>query len=226
MRPIRTTFLLGIACLMALVPRSASSDDYLAHMRHDFNGNFELFSYPAKPSEELGQFEALAKKQYGALLSEVKSPATMFMCLWRNPSLRSSEDGRPSEIFLSCTFSPTYIEAPQSMLEISEIFSSTDWVNLKANWKLENGNYKLSRFEVEINAKKDSFRSQNLLDDMAQIEVKEDEMSFPKKSGDPLLFTLQSQLPFRRNSGEAQSDPVVSLFFSGVAESTPNWVNY
>lgn len=226
MKPIPTTFFLSIACLSALLARPVLSDDFLARMQHDFNGNYELFSYPAKPSEELGQFEALAKQQYGELLSEVKSPATLFMCLWRNPSLTNSEDGRPSEIFLSCNFSPTNIETPKSIQEISEVLFSIDRGNLKASWRLENGSYKLSRFEVEIQANHESFRSQNLSDDMAQIQVTEDEMNFPQKSGDLLLFTLRAQLPFRRNSGEAQGDPIVSMSFSGAAESTPNWVNY
>lgn len=226
MKSIRATFFLGIACLSVLLARPVSSDDFVARMQHDFNGKYELFSYPAKPSEELGQFEALAKQQYGELLSEVKSPATLFMCLWRNPSLISSEDGRPSEIFLSCNFAPTNIETPKSIQEISEVFSSIDWGNLKASWKLENGSYRLSRFEVEIQANNESFRSQNLFVDMAQIQVTEYEMNFPQKSGDPLQFTLRAQLPFRRNSGEAQGDPIVSLSFSGVAELTPDWVNY
>lgn len=195
-------------------------------MHHNFNGNYVLFSYPAVPSSELGQVEALAKQQYGALLSEVKSPATMFMCLWRDPRLGTREEGPPSEIFLSCDFAPTNIERPKSLGEMSIVFYATDRGSLKADWVLVNGSYKLSRFEVEIQADHESFRSQNLPADMSQILVTEEEMNFPQRSGDPLHFTLRAQLPFRRNSGDAQSDPIVSLSFSGVAEPTPKWINY
>jgi hypothetical protein len=223
---VRAIRALGLASLGIFLTCIDSRADGVASMHHDFNGNYDLFSYPAKPSAELGQFEALAKRQYGSLLSDVKSPATVFMCTWRNPRLGKREEDRPLEIFLSCNFGPTNIAMPKSMIELSEVFGATDRGLLTVGWELENGNYRLSRFEVEIQANRKSFRSQNLLVDMPQIQVTEDEMNFPQRSGDPLRFTLRAQLPFRRNSGDAQSEPIVSLSFSGVAEPTPKWLNY
>lgn len=223
---IRAIKTLCIASFAVLSTCLGSSADGVASMHHDFNGNYDLFSYPAVPSAELGQAEALAKEQYGALLSEVKSPATMFMCMWRNPRLGKRKESPPSEIFLSCNFAPTNIKRPKTLIEMSTVFYAMDSGSLKAGWELVNGNYKLSRFDVEIHANQGSFTSQNGLADMSQILVTEEEMNFPQRSGDPLRFTLRAQLPFRWNSGDAQSDPIVSLSFSGVAEPTPKWMNY
>ncbi len=109
---------------------------------------------------------------------------------------------------------------------MSIVFYRTDTGILKAGWELVDGNYELSRFDVEIQANHKSFRSKNGLAEMSQIQVTEEEMNFPQRSGDPIRFTLRAQLPFRRDYGDAKGDPIVSLSFSGVAEPTPNWMNY
>jgi len=148
------------------------------------------------------------------------------MCLWRNPSRRKLGDDRPAEIFLSCSFAPTPVETPKSLLEMAKIYNSIDRANLKANWEFRNGDYRLSRFEVEIRADRKGYRSQNLAADMPQIQVLQSEMQFPQNAGDPFQFNLQSQLPSRGNSEETQRDPIVSVSFSGGAEAVPDWVNY
>lgn len=225
-KPARPEYATALICLLALSGCGESDVEVVAQASHDFNGNFELFSYQAKPSKRLGQAEAIAKKPHGELLSEVKSPSTRFVCLWRNTSFKKLDDGRPAEIFLTCMFGPTPVETPKSLVEMANINNTIDRANLKATWKFENGNYQLSRFEVEILADKKSYRSQNLAADMQQIKVVQDEMRFPRKAGDPFQFSLQSRLPHRRNSGDAQREPIVSVSFSGLAEPIPGWVNY
>lgn len=200
--------------------------EVVAQAKHDFNGNFELFSYQASPAEELGQAELIAKKQYGKLQSEVKSPSTMFMCLWRNTGYNRLDGDRPAEIFLTCLFAPTPVKASRSLVENAKIYNTIDRANLKAMWKLKGQNYHLSRFELEILANGQRYHSQNLETDIAQIQVIEAEMAFPKSRGDPFQFNLQTKLPYRLNSGDAQRDPIVSIFLSGTAEPIPDWVNY
>ncbi|MEM7633943.1 MAG: hypothetical protein AAF299_05250 [Pseudomonadota bacterium] len=195
-------------------------------MSHDFNGKSELFSYRAKASEELRQAEALEKKAYGQLAAKVKSPSTIFMCLWRNPSRRKLADDRPAEIFLSCSFAPTPVENPRSLVEMAEIYNSIDRANLKAMWEYRNGNYRLSRFNVEIQADRKSYRSINQAADIPQIQVVQNEMTFPQNVEDPFRFNLRSQLPSRRKPGDIQRDTIVSVNFSGMAEPMPDWVNY
>lgn len=223
---IRFWYAMAFICLLTLSACGETDTEIVAQTNHDFNGNFELFSYHATPLKELGQAEAISKKQYGQLLSKIKSPSTMFMCLWRNPSLKKFDGNRPAEIFLSCSFAKTPVKTPKSLIERAKTYNAINRANLKANWKFENGNYRLSRFEVEIRADGKSFRSQNLASDMPQIEVAQDQMKFPKSTSEPFQFNLQSRLPYRRNSGNAQRDPIVLISFTGVAEPIPDWVNY
>lgn len=215
-----------LMCVLALSACGETDTNVVARANHDFKGNFELFSYRAKPAEELGQAEAIAKNTFGQLVAKIKSPSTIFMCLWRNPSRKNLDGGRPAEIFLSCSFAPTPVENPKSLVEMAKIYNTIDRANLKANWEFKNGNYRLSRFEVEIRADQKGYRSQNLAVDMPQIQVVQSEMSFPQNAGDPFQFNLQSQLPSRGNSGDAQRDLIVSVSFSGMAEPIPDWVNY
>lgn len=224
--PIRLRHAATLICLLAVSACGEPDTEILARASHDFNGNFELFSYKAKPLEELGQAEMMAKKTFGQLAAKIKSPSTIFMCLWRNPNRRKLDGDRPAEIFLSCNFAPTPVENPRSLIEMAKIYNTIDRANLKTNWKFENGKYRLSRFEVEIRADRKGYRSQNLAADMPQIQVLQSEMQFPQNAGDPFQFNLQSQLPSRRNSGDEQRDPIVSVSFSGVAEAVPGWVNY
>ena len=213
-------------CLLALSACNEAPVDAIAKMKHNFNGNYELTSYLAKPKGKIGQTEQLAKRQYGPLVSDIGSPQTMFMCLWRNPKGGKLRSHRPTEIFLSCSFATSLVENPDSLLEIAKVYNTIDRANLKANWKLKNGNYRLSRFEVEIQADGKSYRSQNLEDNMREIRVEENDMVFPQSANDPFQFSLSSALPFRLNKSEKQSDPIALVFFSGVAEAIPSWVNY
>lgn len=223
---IRFWHAMTFICLFTLSACGETDTEIVAQTNHDFNGNFKLFSYHATPLKELGQAEAISKKQYGQLLSKIKSPSTMFMCLWRNPSFKKLDDDRPAEIFLSCIFAKKPVKTPKSLIERAKIYNTINRANLKANWKFENGNYRLSRFAVEIRADRKSYRSQNLASDMPQIQVVQDQMKFPRKTSDPFHFNLQSKLPYRRNSGDAQRDPTVSISFTGVAEPIPDWMNY
>jgi hypothetical protein len=213
-------------CLLALSGCNEAAVDATAKMTHNFNGDYELTSYVAKPKGEIGQAEQLAKGQYGALVSDIRSPQTMFMCLWRNPNGGKLRSHRPTEIFLSCSFATSPVENPESLLEMAKLYNTIDRANLKANWKLENGSYRLTRFEVEIQADGKSYRSQNLEDNMSEIRVEQNDMVFPQNANDPFHFTLSSALPFRQNKSDKQSDPIALVSFSGVAEAIPNWVNY
>ena len=217
---------LPLAGLLVLAACGDPDVDVVARANHGFNGNHELFAYQAKPSEKTGQAEILAQKQYGSLVSGIKSPQTIFMCLWRNPIRTRDKKTRPSQIFLSCNFAPRPVANPQSIVKMAEIYNTIDRANLKATWDLKSGKYRLSRFEVEIQANGKSYRSQNLSDKMKEISVDETDMRFPETAEDTFRFTLGSNLPFRRNNGEKQKDPIVSMSFSGVAEPIPNWVNY
>ena len=198
----------------------------VAQAKHDFNGNFDLFSYKAKPSEDLGQAESIAKNQYGDILSKIRSPSTMFMCVWRDTSHTKLDSDRPLEIFLSCSFAPTPVKHSGSLLENAHIFNTIDRANLKAMWKREAGNYHLARFELEILADGQSFRSQNSGADITQIQVIETEMAFPQNISEPFRFNLKSNLPFRKKSGSLQRDPTVSISLFGTAEPIPDWINY
>lgn len=225
-RTIRVRHAITAMCLPVLSACVGESAEVVAQAKHDFNGNFKLFSYQASPAEDLGQAELIAKKQYGALQSDVKSPSTMFMCLWRDTSYTRLDGDRPAEIFLSCFFAPTPVKASASLLKNAQTFNTIDRVNLKATWKLEGRNYRLSRFDLEILANGQLYRSQNLESDIAQMQVIEAEMAFPNSGGDPFQFNLQAKLPYRQNSGDPQRDPIVSISLSGAAEPIPDWVNY
>jgi len=225
-KPIRFRHAATLVCLLALSACGEPDTNVVARASHDFKGNFELFSYRAKPLKELGQAEAMAKKTFGQLAAKIKSPATIFMCLWRNPGHRKLDGDRPAEIFLSCSFAPTPVETPRSLPEMAGMYNTVDRANLKAMWEFKNGNYRLSRFDVEIQADRKSYRSKNQAADMPQIEVLQSEMTFPQNAGDPFQFNLQSQLPSRGNSGDTQDDLIVSVSFSGMAEAIPDWVNY
>lgn len=115
---------------------------------------------------------------------------------------------------------------PRSIVEMAEIYNSIDRANLKAMWEYRNGNYRLSRFNVEIQADRKSYRSINQAADIPQIQVVQNEMTFPQNVEDPFRFNLQSQLPSRRKPGDIQRDTIVSVNFSGMAEPMPDWVNY
>ncbi len=218
--------LFALAGLLTLAACGDPDVDVIATANHDFDGNQELFSYQAKPSEETAQAEQLAQRQYGSLVSGIKSPQTIFMCLWRNPKRMQDKKSRPSEIFLSCNFAPRPVANPASLVEMAKIYNTIDRANLKASWELKSGKYRLSRFEVELQSNGKSYRSQNLSDKMNEIVVNETDMQFPESNEDLFRFTLGSNLPFRQNNRDKQKDPIVSLSFSGVAEPIPNWVNY
>lgn len=215
-----------VICLLVLSACGREDSEMIARVNHDFSGNHELYSYRATPLKELGQAEAVAKKMYGKILSNVKSPSTMYMCVWRDLGHKTLRGHRPSKIFLSCSFGPEPIKRPTSLVEMAKIYNTIDRANLKATWKLENENYVMSRFEVEIIANKMSYRSQNLADDMAQIQVTQKDIEFPKDGESPFQFNLQSQLQQRRKSGGEQKPPIVSIVFSGRAEPMPRWLNY
>ncbi len=216
-----SSYLTYIALVLCILSISACTEpDPIARVSHDFVGNHELYSYETKPADVQGQGEALAKKIYGI---DTKSSSTMFMCLWRNTLFRKLDDGRPAEIFLACIFGPSAVEAPKSIIELGELYQSLDTAHLKAGWEYNNGTYQLSRFEVEISNDKKSFRSQNLAQDMSQVQVLQENMKFPKADGETFIFNLQSSLPQRLNSGSEQVDPIVSVVFSGAAEPMPNW---
>lgn len=224
--PILLRQVATLMCVLALSACGETDTNVVARASHDFDGKFELFSYRAKPSEELGQAEAISRKTLGQLVSKIKSPTTIFMCLWRKIGHRKLDGDRPVEILLSCNFGPTPVETPKSLLARAEMFNTIDRAYLKASWKFQNGNYELSRFVVEILSDQKRYRSQNLAADIPQIQVVQGDMKFPQHTGDPFQFNLQSQLPYRSNSGEPQRDPIVSVSFSGVAEPIPDWVNY
>lgn len=224
--PIRLQSSAIVICLLVFSACGREDDDIVARINHNFSGNHELYSYRAMPLKELGQGEAVAKKMYGEILSKVKSPSKMFLCVWRDVGRKKLPGHRPTRIFLSCSFGPEPIKKPTSLVEIAKIYNAIDRASLKATWKLENENYVISRFEVEIIANKQSYRSQNLADDMEDIQVTEKDIEFPKDEESAFQFNLQSQLPQRRNSGDEQKSPIVSIVFSGSAEPMPRWLNY
>jgi hypothetical protein len=178
------------------------------------------------PADAEGQAETIAKHQYGELLSNIKSPLTMFTCVWRDINDQKSDRAKPSKIFLSCNSATSYIETPKSLIEAAELFNKTNRSTLRAEWQLESGSYRISRFEIEILANGKMYRSQNLATDMSQIRVAQSKMVFPQNARDSFAFDLQSKLPFRQNSAEKQGDPIVSISVSGTAEPIPIWMNY
>jgi hypothetical protein len=215
-----------LICVFASSANSRNEMRVVARLSHDFNGKFELFSYEAVPNDADGEAETRAKRQYGQLLSHVKSPLTIFTCVWRNPEHRKSDKDKPRIIFMSCNTAASAVKTPKSLVESAELYNKTDRSNLKAEWQLENGSYRLSCFEIEILAKGKSYRSQNLSTDMPQIRVDQGKMIFPRSLEDNFVFELQSKLPFRQNSGKEQGKPIVSISIAGTAEPIPKWMNY
>jgi hypothetical protein len=219
-------YAMPLMCVVALSACGDKNMDVVARMSHDFNGKFELFSYMAKPADSELQAETIAKNQYGKILSDIKSPSTMFTCVWRDTSSTKSDQGQPAEIFLTCNSAISLIETPKSLTAAAELFNKIDRSNLKVSWQLLNGNYQISRFEIEILAKGKVYRSQNLAEDMSQIRVTQSKMIFPQNAHESLAFDLESKLPFRQSSRDKQGDPIVSISVAGTAEPIPTWMNY
>lgn len=226
---------LGICAIsilaLAVVPEEVSAEDrILAKLTHDFNGGNELKSYPMKASEELGQAEILSKKIYGFLSSDIKTPATVFGCVWREIAHTSDEiridDVAPSEIFVSCMFGPKNVENPKVLGELGKLIYSDDWASLRATWKFEGGEFRLSRFDVEIQSGSMSYPPGNIRPDLSQIKVVENEMSFPANSSDLFEFNISAQLPYSNNFGKPKEDIIISITLSGAAEPIPKWLNY
>lgn len=218
----------GIALffISALSACSEPNLEAVAKIKHDFNSSYELTSYKAEPKSKVGQAEKLAQNQYGSLLSNIKSPQTIFMCLWRNTDVSEPRSNRPNVIFLSCNFAASPVENSGSLVEMAELYNTIDRALLTAQWELKSDNYVLSRFELEIQADGKSYRSQNFRDNMREITVVQADMAFPKNANDSFHFRLTSKLPFRQNNSDKQGAPIVSISASGTAEPIPNWVNY
>lgn len=200
--------------------------DPIAHLHHDFRGQHQLFSYAASPKEQIGQAEVLAKKVYGNLVSNVKSPKTMFMCTWRPDIASRIKPVKPQEIFLACNFSTEPFESPSSLVKLSELYNKVDRSNLKAIWKQAGKGYELTRFEVEIRTDRKTFRSIHRGEELSQIVVSQADMIFPEDAKQPFKFRLQATLPERYNSGDKLGEPVVAVTFQGKAEPIPKWANY
>ncbi len=223
---LRIRHVAALAPLLTLSACGEADAEVIARAHHNFGGQFELSSYRAEPLTELAQAEALAKKMYGSIVSNIKTPSTIFMCLWRNTSFRTFEGERPVEIFLACNFAPRPVKRRKSLLENAEIFNTVDRATVKAMWKYDNGNYQLTRFDVALQADKKSFYSRNSGADVSQIELAQEDMKFPQRVGEPFQFKLRSQVKSRSRSGKKQRGPSISFAISGTAESIPSWVNY
>jgi hypothetical protein len=222
----RYPFALMIAWLAYSPSWSQESERALSQLQHNFNGQYQLYSYPARPSSELNQPEVLAQKTYGVLLANVKSPTTMFMCLWRDLDLKNGVDSPPSEIFIACTYAPRYVENPKSFVEQAELFSTIDNANLKATWKRDGEDYRLTRFDVDINAKGDGFSYRSSEADLLTLEFPEGGMKFPDGKNGFFEFSVHGRLPCRQWDCDKHSDGFVSVSVSGAAEPMPDWMNY
>lgn len=205
-----------------------AAEQVVASAEHNFRGEYEVFSYRAVPKENLDQAEKLAKYTYGSLVKGKKSSSYMFMCLWRNTDMTQLNRvrSRPNKIFLSCHFGLEALKKPDSLLETSELYNKSDRASLWAIWELAEGTYELTRFEVEIKADRKTFRSINFKDELSEIIVEQVNVKFPEDETQPLKFNIKTTLDHRQNTGDEQRSPSVSASFSGVAEPTPDWMNY
>lgn len=205
---------------------SQESERALSQLQHNFNGQYQLYSYPARPSSEVHQPDVLAQKTYGVLQSKVMSPTTMFICLWRDLDLQNDVDNPPSEIFIACTYAPRYVENPKSFVQQAELFSTIDNANLKATWKRDGEDYRLIRFDVDINAGGDGFHYRSSEADLMTFEFPDGGMKFPDRKNDDFEFSVHGRLPCLQWGCNTRSDGFVSVSASGTAEPMPDWINY
>ncbi|WP_284164548.1 hypothetical protein [Frigidibacter sp. SD6-1] len=220
-----------IILALAFLPAKLSAEDAaLARLIHDFNGGNELKTYPLKASEKPGEAEILAQKVYGSLLSDIKTPATVFFCVWREVP-RTIEELKvdsvaPEEIFVSCRFGPRNVQNPGKLGELGTLIYSDDSAVLQAIWKFEEGEFRLTRFDVEIESGSKHYPARSIRPELSQITVFENEMRFPSNNSDSFEFNISAELPYRNSFDNPKEDTIVSITLSGVAEPTPKWLNY
>lgn len=224
----RRTKAFGYSLLLTtfcLAPTASLATEIVAQARHDFGEGAKLISFQAEPLEAFAQAEQLAQGTFGDFVAEIRTPATPFICTWRDLD-HFNATVRPLEPFLVCSFSPEFIATRGSLLEMAQVYNTVDRAHLRASWRLEGDDYTLQRFAVELLSGGQTFRSINIEDEIHDVQIFADELEFPESSEDMLRFTLRSQVPGRYNSSDEPGEPLVTVMFSGTAEPIPNWVNY
>lgn len=83
-------------------------------------------------------------------------------------------------------------------------------------------NYELTRFEVEIHDHGKMFRSIHLEDDLAQFNLSQTDMIFPKNSNDPFKFKFQANMSSRFHAGDKLGRRTVTITVQGEALPLPS----
>jgi hypothetical protein len=195
-----------------------------AFLLHDFGGEHALYSYAPEPSGEARQGDRIHAGLYGIA---TRSPVTPYICVWRDPD-KPFESGRPDTIFLACAFGTAPWRPPGNLVEEVTARQLRDEGAVKMSWQWMGDRYRLARFEFEINplGSEGAFRSVNLGDQVAELDLAEGEMRFPADRTESFGFHLSGQIKQRRNKGLPMQQPTVRISLSGVAPPIPPWIMY
>lgn len=219
------TLTLGVMLSMTTTACAEGSQP-VATLRHDLGGRQTLHAYVLEPAAETRQMD----RMYGL---GIRSPRTPYLCAWRDPGrLAASGAGAagPGSVFLVCVFGADDWSPPAEYLREAEERMRRDEAVLRAQWDRDGDTYRLTRFEVEIRVRGGGpgmdFRSVNFGDAVAELDMRQAEISFPASASNSMTFRISAVLPRRFNRGEAAGPPLVSLDIAGTAGPTPRWLNY
>lgn len=202
----------------------------IATFTHDQGGVETLYGYWPEPAEQIRQGEQIANKLYGII--DTRSPKTNHICVWRDTDptrFRAGPDaGPPNEILLACGFGTDPWTPPTNLAQLAAQAMVRDEARVAMGWSRRGEGYALTRLEVSVTnlAAGRDFRSVWYDDEVAELDLRQQDIVFPASPADPLTFAITASLPRRYNRREAPKAPTATFNMAGRAAPIPDWVLY
>lgn len=215
---------------MSMALSACGAGNSIATFTHDLGGNQALYAYLPEPAAGTRQGERTANKLYGII--ETRSPKTPYFCAWRDTDPTrfgaKANAGPPHQIFLVCGFGTSAWSPPANLVEHAEQAMSRDEARVAMGWTRRDGGYVMERLEISVKntAAGRDFRSVWFDDEIAGLNIDQQDIAFPNSAVDPITFAITASLPRRYNKGEAATAPTGTFTIAGTAPPIPDWVLY
>ena len=231
---MQRSFLAFVAAAAVSACSAAADDGSTASFSYASDGT-TLHAYPLEPAPDIRAPEKLAKRVYGDVLRDVRSPLYRYFCTWRpgsrtGPVSPDKMTGPWERILLFCVFGTDRWSPPSNILEAGEAIRKRQEARVRMDWEWRGKDYVLVRFNVEMEGPASPSISSTNRDPVAlsNVGLAFHKMKFPVGRQDEMSFDLSARLPRHiPRAGRMKPKPeTYTVNVQGTAAPTPPWLNY
>jgi len=204
----------------------AGPDETGATLEHDFGRRGTLHAYAAEPAAERRSGDEATARLTGL---PIKSPRTPYVCTWQDTGQRRASGERnfqPEEMSLDCRFGSEPWVPPRSSDQEAIERVQREEAQFRALWRRDGAEWRLIGLEAEVRQPGSSagFRSLNAGRDLAEVQLRESDIAFPRSHSASVRFRIVASLPRRPARGGIAVAPRATLTLAGAAQPKPDWL--